>query len=90
MRSQLFAGGAITALLGVLFYVSVLPLFFAWWSPLLVGGCVMCIASLFMAEGTGPVKASEGFRFCVYCSSQIPVTTARCPSCNGLQPREGE
>jgi len=48
----------------------------------------MMIASLFLPETEGPVKPPEGFRFCVFCSTPVPVTAERCPHCNGVQPRE--
>lgn len=75
--------------MGVVFILVPLPLTLAWSLPLLAGGGIMCVASLFMAEGAGPVRPPEGFRFCVFCSTLVPDGSARCPQCNGLQPPEG-
>jgi hypothetical protein len=89
MRSQLFAGGVLVVLLGVLFYAFPLPLVYFWSIPFAVGGGIMMIASFFMSESTGPIKPPEGFRFCVFCTNPVPVTSERCPKCDGLQPKEG-
>lgn len=75
-------------LLGVLFYVTVLPLTFAWSFPFIVGGGVMVVASLFAPESSGPVGPPEGYKFCVFCSTPVPVAAERCPHCNGPQPKE--
>jgi hypothetical protein len=89
MRPQLFVGGLLVALLGAVFYVLPLPLAYAWGVPLAVAGGLMCLASFFVSESPGPVRPPEGFRFCVFCSNPVPITSERCPHCNGLQPREG-
>ena len=88
MRPQLFIGGLLVALTGAGFYVLALPFVYFWSVPFGVGGALMMIASLFLPETEGPVKPSEGFRFCVFCSTPVPVTAERCPHCNGVQPRE--
>jgi len=88
MRTQLLAAGFFVALTGGIFYAFPLPLTFAWSLTLVVGGGVMCIASLFMSESPGPVKPPIGFRFCVFCSSLVPTSTERCPQCNGIQPQD--
>jgi len=90
MRPELLAGGLFVAFLGVVFYVFPLPLVFAWSFPLMAGGGLMCVASLFMSESPGPVKPPEGFRFCVYCSNEVPIASERCPNCNGVQPKDGK
>ena len=89
MRPQLLVGGLFVALLGAVFFILPLPLVYAWSVPLVVGGGLMCLASFFMSESPGPVKPPGGFRFCVFCSSQVPIASERCPHCNGLQPKEG-
>jgi hypothetical protein len=89
MRPQLLVGGLFVALLGAVFYILPLPLTYAWSVPLVVGGGLMCLASFLLSESPGPVKPPEGFRFCVYCSAQVPIASERCPHCNGLQPKEG-
>jgi hypothetical protein len=89
MRSQLFAGGVLVALLGVLFYAFPLPLVYFWSIPFVFGGGIMMLASFFMSESTGPIKPPEGYRFCVFCTNPVPLKSERCPKCDGLQPREG-
>ncbi len=74
---------------GVGFYFLALPLVFYWSLPFMIVGGMMSIASFLLAEGPGPLKAPEGFRFCVFCTTPVPMSSARCPHCNGLQPREG-
>ncbi len=87
MRPQLLIGGLLVALTGVVFYLVPLPLVYFWSLPFVIGGGVMSLASLFMAEGPGPVMPPEGFRFCVFCSTPVPLASERCPHCNGLQPK---
>lgn len=89
MRPQLFVGGLFIILLGAVFYAMPLPLLFAWSLPFAVAGGLMCLASLFMSESPGPVPPPEGFRFCVFCSTPVPIAAERCQQCNGLQPKEG-
>ncbi len=71
------------------FYILALPFVYFWGIPLVIAGGIMAVASFFMSESPGPVEPPEGYRFCVYCSTPVPLTSARCPHCNGLQPREG-
>jgi hypothetical protein len=89
MRPQLFAGGVLVALMGVLFYLVVLPVTYFWGIPFVVAGTIMAMASFFLSETQGPVTAPEGFKFCLFCSTPMPMKAGRCPHCNGLQPREG-
>ena len=89
MRPQLFVGGLLVVLMGVLFYALPLPLVSFWSIPFLAGGGIMILASFFLSEGPGPVQPPEGFRFCVFCSTPVRMGSERCPHCNGLQPREG-
>ncbi|MGP8125278.1 MAG: hypothetical protein ACLQEQ_05325 [Nitrososphaerales archaeon] len=93
MRPQLLVGGLVVALLGAVFYAMSLfvgfELFYAWSIALAAGGGLMCLVSLFMSESPGPVKPPEGFRFCVFCSTPVSITSERCAQCNGLQPKEG-
>lgn len=89
MRSQLLASGLLVILLGVAFYVSYLPFVFYWSVPFVIGGIVMVLAGYLAPESSGPVQPPEGFRFCRYCSAQIPVASERCPHCNGVQAKEG-
>ncbi len=87
MRPQLLIGGLLVALTGVVFYLVPLPLVYFWSLPFVIGGGVMSLASLIMAEGPGPMMPPEGFRFCVFCSTPVPLASERCPHCNGLQPK---
>jgi hypothetical protein len=88
MRPQLFVGGLFVSILGALFYVLELPLVFFWSVPFVLGGGLMAFASFFMSESPGPILPPQGFRFCVYCSTPVPLGSDRCPQCNGLQPKE--
>ena len=88
MRSQLLVGGLFVGLLGVGFYALQLPFVYFWSIPFGVGGVIMILVSFFLPESTGPLKPPEGFRFCVFCSTPVPLTSDRCPHCNGLQPKE--
>lgn len=87
MRPQLFAGGLITALVGAGFFALMLPFVYFWSVPFVIGGAVMAVASLFLEEGPGPIAPPSGFRFCVFCSTPVPIASERCPHCNGLQPK---
>lgn len=89
MRPQLLVGGLFVTLTGVAFYVLALPFVFFWSVLFVIVGGLMALASFFLAEGPGPVKPPVGYRFCVFCSTPVPLTSDRCPHCNGLQPREG-
>ncbi len=75
-------------LLGVFLYVTAFPLVFAWSFPFIVGGGIMALISLFVPESEGPVQPPEGSKFCVFCSTPMPVSAERCTHCNGLQPKE--
>lgn len=87
MRSQLFLGGLMVALMGAGFYVLEIPLVYFWSLPFVIGGALMSVASWFMKESEGPVEPPEGYRFCVYCSTPVKLAAERCSHCNGLQPR---
>ncbi len=87
MRSQLLVAGMMTAGLGVVFYVTALPLVFFWSLPFLVGGAFMMVISPFLKEGEGPIQPPEGFRFCDFCTTLVPMDADRCPHCSGLQPK---
>jgi hypothetical protein len=68
-------------------FVIQLPFLFFWSIPLVLGGGIMALASFFLSEGEGPITPPPGYRFCVFCTSPVPVDAERCPRCNGLQPR---
>lgn len=87
MRPQLFAGGVLVALMGAAFFVLAVPLGYFWSLPFIFGGLVMIGASIFLPEGPAPLAPPEGYRFCVFCSTQMKVDDERCPHCNGYQPR---
>ena len=87
MRPQLLAGGLLVALMGVGLYAFPLPLVYFWSIPFMVGGGIMAGARLFLPESQGPVVPNEGFRFCPFCSTQVPAGAERCPHCNGVQPK---
>ena len=88
MRPQLLAGGLLVAATGAGFYALALPFVYFWSIPFLIGGGVMALVSLFLAETTGRIEAPEGFRFCPFCSTQVPLGADRCPHCNGVQRSE--
>lgn len=87
MRPQLFAGGFLVTLIGVVFFVLVVPLAFYWSVPFIGGGLVMMAVSFFLPEGEAPLAPPEGHKFCIFCSTPIPADAERCPHCNGYQPR---
>jgi hypothetical protein len=87
MRSQLFIGGILVAAMGVGFFALQLPILYFWGLPFAIGGAIMAIASFFLPESQGPVMPPEGYRFCVFCSTPVPLGAERCPHCNGVQPR---
>ncbi len=87
VRPQLFIGGLLVALTGGGFYVSQLPFVYFWSIPFAIVGAIMMVASLFLSETEGPVKPPEGFKFCVFCSTAVPLNSERCPHCNGIQPK---
>jgi hypothetical protein len=89
MRPQLTVGGLLITLMGAGFYFLEIPLVYFWSIPFVVGGGLMMAASLFLSESSGPIAPPAGFRYCVFCSTPIPLGAARCQHCNGLQPREG-
>jgi hypothetical protein len=90
MRPQLAVGGLLVALMGAGFYVLAIPLVYFWSVPFVAGGLIMMGASLFMSESPGPLSPPAGFRFCVYCSTPVPLASERCPHCNGIQPKESK
>jgi hypothetical protein len=77
----------LVTVLGALLFVVQLPFLYFWSIPLVLGGVVMAVASLFLSEGEGPITPPPGYRFCVFCTTPVPVDAERCPRCNGLQPR---
>ena len=87
MRPQLFGGGLLVALMGAAFYVLAVPLAYFWSLPFVAGGLVMMAASFLLPEGPAPLAPPEGYRFCVFCSTPVPLESERCPHCNGYQPR---
>lgn len=89
MRPQLLVSGLLVVLLGGAFYLLELPFVFYWSVPFVIGGAAMMLAGVLAPESSGPIRPPEGYRFCRYCSAQIPVTSERCPHCNGIQPKEG-
>lgn len=90
MRSPLLVAGVIVILMGALFYVIQIPLVYFWSLPFVVAGAIMAGVSPFLSESEGPVKPPQGQKFCVFCSTAIPVDARRCPNCNGAQPRGEE
>jgi hypothetical protein len=88
VRSQLLTGGVLIVLMGVAFYVLELPLVYFWSFPFIIGGGLMALAAPFLPESEGPVKPPEGFKFCVFCSTPIPIAAEKCDHCSGTQPKE--
>jgi hypothetical protein len=89
MRPQLVFSGLLVMLMGGAFYVLQIPLAFAWSIVFVAGGALMSVGGMVASESHGPVQPPEGYRFCRYCSAQVPLGAARCPQCNGLQASEG-
>lgn len=89
MRPQLFAGGLLVALMGAGFFLLEIPFLYFWSLPFIGGGVIMMVGGFLLPESTGPVIPPEGHRFCVFCSTPVRIGEARCPHCNGLQPKEG-
>jgi hypothetical protein len=87
MRPQLLFGGVLVALMGVGLFVIALPFAFYWSLPFGVAGVIMIAAGFILAETEGPVQPPEGFRFCPYCSTLVPLGSERCPHCDGVQSR---
>jgi hypothetical protein len=85
MRPQLLGGGLLVAAMGGGFYALQLPFVYFWSIPFLIGGAMMAAASFFLPETTGPVEPPEGFRFCPFCSTPVPLGAERCPHCDGVQ-----
>ena len=52
-----------------------------------VTGLAVAGISLLVRPGSDPIEPPEGHRFCVFCSTPVPIGSARCPHCNGLQPK---
>ncbi len=88
MRPQLLVGGLLVAIMGAGFYLLQIPFVYFWSVPFVVGGVIMVIGSFFLPESPGPPTPPEGFRFCVFCSTPVPLSSDRCPHCNGMQPKE--
>ena len=87
MRPQLLFGGILVALMALGLFVLGLPFAFFWSLPFGVAGVIMIAASFFHGETEGPVQPPDGFRFCPYCSTPVPLSSERCPRCDGVQPR---
>jgi len=87
MRPQLLFGGVLVALMGLGLFILALPFAYFWSLPFGVAGVIMIAAAFLLGETEGPVKPPEGFRFCPYCSTPVPVSSERCPHCDGVQPR---
>jgi hypothetical protein len=54
----------------------------------IAAGLVLAGLSAVAKEREDKVEPPPGTRFCVFCSSPVPLTEVRCPNCNGVQPRE--
>jgi len=89
VRSQLFAAGLLTFATGLVFYVLEVPLVYFWSIPFAIVGGMMAVAAPFMSESHGPVEPPEGYRFCPYCSTIVPIGQKNCGHCGGAQPLEG-
>ncbi|MDG6989061.1 MAG: hypothetical protein JRN21_07015 [Nitrososphaerota archaeon] len=87
MRPSLFSGGVLVALMGGVFYILALPFVFFWSLPFAAGGGIMILVSLILPEDEAPLAPPEGYRFCLFCSTPVPIEEERCPHCNGYQPR---
>ena len=87
MRSELLVAGLMIALMGVVFFLLQVPLVYYWSLPFVIAGGLMAVVSPFVPERAGPIEPPEGYRFCAFCSSPVPLTSERCPNCNGLQPK---
>ena len=87
MRPQLLAGGLLVAAMGAGFYALQLPFVYFWSVPFLIGGGIMALGSFFLPESSGPVQPPEGFSFCPFCSTPVPLGAERCPHCDGVQRR---
>lgn len=87
MRPQLLFGGVLVALMGLGLFVLALPFAYFWSIPFAVAGVIMIVGGFLLGETEGPVKPPEGFRFCPYCSTPVPLSSERCPHCDGVQPR---
>ncbi|HME19586.1 MAG TPA: hypothetical protein VKF15_07625 [Nitrososphaerales archaeon] len=85
MRSQLLVSGLLVALLGAAFYTTQIPLAYSWSIVFIGGGASMSALSFLAKESTGPVTPPEGYRFCRFCSSAVPLQASRCSHCNGIQ-----
>lgn len=88
MRPQLLVGGLMVAAMGIGFYALQIPFVYFWSLPFVIGGAIMMIMGLFVAESQGPPEPPEGFRFCSFCSTPVPLDAERCSHCNGVQPRD--
>ncbi len=88
MRPQLFVGGALVAVTGLGFYALAIPLVYFGSIPFTITGGLMMVASVFLSETAGAILPPPGHRFCVFCSTPVPLGAERCSHCNGLQPPE--
>ena len=88
MRPQLVAGGLLVAAMGAGFYALGLPFVYFWSVPFLIAGALMAVVGMFASESPVPIRPPEGFRFCPFCSTPVPIGADRCPHCNGVQRRE--
>ena len=87
MRPQLLGGGLLVAAMGVGFYALQLPFVYFWSVPFMIGGAMMVVGSFFLPESSGPVQPPDGFNFCPFCATPVPIGAERCPHCNGVQRR---
>jgi hypothetical protein len=90
MRPQLLVSGVLVALLGVGFFLLEIPIVFSWSLVFIAGGAAMAGTSFFVPAGSGPVPPPDGYRFCRFCSSPVPLGAERCLVCNGLQQGGGQ
>ncbi len=59
-----------------------------WGALTIAAGLVLAGAGVVAKEKEGRVEPPMGTKFCVYCSTPVPLAAERCPNCNGLQPKE--
>jgi hypothetical protein len=85
MRPQLMVAGLLIMSMGGVFVVLEIPLVYSWSVVFLAGGAMMVLASPFVSQSPGPVEAPQGYKFCRYCTAEVPVEAERCPKCDGLQ-----
>ncbi|MDA4125244.1 MAG: hypothetical protein OK438_07355 [Thaumarchaeota archaeon] len=89
MRPPLLGSGLLVMATGAAFYFLELPIFSVWGFPMVVGGGIMSAVAFWLPEGRGQVRPPDGYRFCVFCTSLVPIGGVRCSHCNGIQPQGG-